>query len=71
MNSHLRKLGELAAKDTNLGYHNDSYTSAVAKQIVRDLKQEFGKIRWIGEDEGWNKAIEAVTKEISTRYGVS
>lgn len=70
MNQHLRKLGEQAAKDINLGYHTDAYTSALAKQIVLDLKFEFAKLRWIGKDDGWDSAIESVVKEISIRYGV-
>lgn len=70
MNQHLRKLAEQAAKDINLGYQTDSYTNAITKLIVRDLKQEFAKIKWVGEDDDWNKAIEAVVKEVSTRYGV-
>lgn len=70
MNQHLRKLAEQAAKDINLAYQTDSYTNAITKLIVRDLKQEFAKIKWVGDDDGWNKAIETVIKEISTRYGV-
>lgn len=70
MNQHLRKLAEQAARNVDLNYPGDAYPSAIAKEIVRDLTTEFTKIKWAGEDEAWDKAVAAVIKEVSTRYGV-
>ena len=68
MNSHLRKIAQQAAKNVDLVYPGDAYPSALVKLIVADLQQEFKKIKWAGQDDGWDKAVAAITKEISHRY---
>ena len=42
---------------------------ALTKAIVKDLTDELGKVKWMGGDEGWDKAIDAVKKELKSRYG--
>jgi hypothetical protein len=70
MNTHLRTLAERASREIDLTYPGDAFPSALAKLIIRDLNSEFAKVKWMGDDEGWERAIKAVTKEISDRYGV-
>lgn len=70
MNTHLRTLAERASREIDLTYPGDAFPSALAKLIIRDLNGEFAKVKWMGDDEGWERAIKAVTKEISDRYGV-
>lgn len=38
-----------------------------AQEELFDLRKELNRITWIGADEGWNKAIEAVREEIAKR----
>jgi hypothetical protein len=47
----------------------DAYAIALTKAIVKDLTDELGKVKWMGDDEGWDKAIDAVKKELKSRYG--
>jgi hypothetical protein len=70
MNTHLRKLADRASRDIDLTYPGDAFPAALTKLIVRDLVEEFGKVKWMGDDEGWDKAIKAVSKELTERYGV-
>jgi len=69
MNSHLRNLAQQASRKIDLTYPGDAFPASLANSIVKDLDSEFAKIKWVDDDEGWNRAIEAVRKEIKTRYG--
>jgi len=70
MNSHLRSLAERAARDIDLAYPGDAFPNAIVKHIVKDLTAEFAKVKWMGDDEGWERAVKAVSEEIKKRYGV-
>ncbi len=70
MNSHLRSLAERAARDIDLIYPGDAFPNALAKHIVKDLTAEFAKVKWMGDDEGWERAIKAVVKELAQRYSL-
>ncbi len=70
MNSHLRSLAERAARDIDLAYPGDAFPNAIVKHIVKDLTTEFAKVKWMGDDEGWERAVKAVSEEIKKRYGV-
>lgn len=70
MNSHLRTIAERAARDIDLTYPGDAFPNALAKHIVKDLTAEFAKVKWIGDDEGWERAIKAVVKELAQRYSL-
>lgn len=70
MNQQLRQLAQQAARQIDLTYPGDAYPVALTKNIVNDLTAEFSKLKWAGEDEGWDRAIKAVQKEILQRYGV-
>lgn len=70
MNNHLRKIAEKASRDIDLTYPGDAFPAALTKLIVKDLCEELQKVKWLGDDEAWDKAIKSVSKEISERYGV-
>lgn len=69
MNTHLKNLASKAARNIDLAYQGDAYPQELARLIVRDLVDEFNKLKWAGEDESWDRAIKAVQKELQTRYG--
>jgi len=68
MTPRLRDLAQRAARDIDLTYPGDAYGRALARRIVEDFVQELGKVRWMVEDDGWDKAIKAVQKELNSRY---
>ena len=68
MTPRLRDLAQRAARDIDLIYPGDAYGRALAGRIVEDFVQELGKVRWMGEDDGWDRAIKAVQKELNSRY---
>lgn len=70
MNNHLRTIAEKASRNIDLTYPGDAFPSALTKLIINDLTTEFAKVKWMGEDEGWERAIKAVSEEIKKRYGV-
>jgi hypothetical protein len=69
MNPHLKNLASKAARNIDLAYQGDAYPQELARLIVRDLVDEFNKLKWAGEDESWDRAIKAVQKELQSRYG--
>ena len=69
MNPHLKNLASKAARNIDLAYQGDAYPQELARLIMRDLVDEFSKLKWAGEDDGWDRAIKAVQKELQTRYG--
>lgn len=70
MNGHLRVIAERACRQIDLTYPGDALPSAIAHHILKDIYEELGKLKWAGEDEGWDRAIKAVREELATRYGV-
>ena len=64
----LDKILNDAIKNIDSAYKDMAVCRSIAKHIVKDLDTELTKIKWVGDDEGWNKAIEAVRKELKTRY---
>ena len=70
MNNHLRTIANKASRDIYLDYMVDDYAIYLTKAIIKDLTDELGKVKWMGDDEGWDKAIQAVQKEIKSRYGL-
>jgi len=63
-------MAERAARDIDLAYPGDAFPNALAKHIVKDLTTEFAKVKWMGDDEGWERAIKAVVKELAQRYSL-
>jgi hypothetical protein len=70
VNQRLFELAKQASKDVDLVYQGDAFTVAFARNLVKDLIDEFSKVKWMGNEEGWDKAIEAVKKHIKERYGI-
>lgn len=66
--SNLDKILSDSIKGIDSAYKDMAVCRSIAKHIVKDLDNELSKIKWVGDDEGWNKAIEAVRKELKTRY---
>lgn len=57
-----------SAKDVGLVWTGDALPYAVVRNVIADLDNEFGKIKWVGADESWNLAIEAIRKELKDIY---
>lgn len=68
MNNHLRNLATKASRDIDCAYMGDAYASSLTKAIVKDLTDELNKIKWVGDNEGWNNAVDALKKELKARY---
>lgn len=68
MKNNLQNIINAACKEIDLAYTGDAFPNALVRHLVKDIDNELGKIKWVGDDEGWNKAVEAVRKELRTRY---
>lgn len=68
--SNLDKILSDSIKGIDSAYKDMAVCRSIAKHIVKDLDSELSKIKWVGDDEGWNKAIEAVRKELMNRYKI-
>lgn len=66
--TNLEKILTDAIKGIDSAYKDMAVCRSIAKHIVKDLDGELSKIKWVGDNEGWNKAIEAVRLEIKNRY---
>jgi hypothetical protein len=66
--SNLDKILTDSIKGIDSAYKDMAVCRSIAKHIVKDLDNELSKIKWVGDDEGWNKAIEAIRTELKTRY---
>lgn len=66
----VEQIAEKACKQIDSGYKDMALCRAMVRELIKDLDQEFNKVKWIGDDDGWNRAIEAVRKEVKNRYGV-
>ena len=67
-NQLIERIAEASARQISSGYKDIALTRAIINQVVLDLSGEFKKIKWMGDDEGWNNAIEAVQRELQNRY---
>ena len=66
--SNLDKILVDSIKGIDSAYKDMAVCRSIAKHIIKDLDSELSKIKWVGDDEGWNNAIEAVRKELKSRY---
>jgi len=64
----LRQIAEQAAKDIDLNYPGDAYPRALARRLVEDYVLELNKVKWIGDDDGWNNAVKAIQADIKKRF---
>lgn len=68
MNSRARKIIDKSAKDVGLVWTGDALPIAVVRNVLADLDNELGKLKWVGENEDWNRAVEAIRKELKDIY---
>ena len=68
--SNLDKILSDSIKGIDSAYKDIAVCRSIAKHIIKDLDNELSKIKWVGDDDGWNKAIEAVRKELKGRYSL-
>lgn len=68
VNAKLTAVTDSVRRQLSLAHVDQVLVAAIARTIVSDLTGEFGKIRWLGNDDGWNQAMLAVTNEIQNRY---
>ena len=66
--SNLEKILSDSIQGIDSAYKDMAVCRSIAKHIVKDLDTELSKIKWVSDDEGWNKAIEAIRTELKTRY---
>lgn len=55
--SNLDKILSDSIKGIDSAYKDMAVCRSIAKHIIKDLDNELSKIKWVGDDEGWNKAI--------------
>lgn len=68
MNHRARKLIDKSAKDVGLVWTGDALPFAVMRNVIIDIDNELGKIKWVGSDEGWNLAVEKIREELRDIY---
>ena len=68
MNESARRIAQQAARDVDLTYPGDAYPSAIIRRLVEDYVLELNKLKWIGEDDGWNQAVKAIQTDIKKRF---
>jgi len=68
MNTLVRQLAEQAGRDVDLQYPGDAYPRALVRRLIDDYVAELSKVKWINDDDGWNKAVKAVQADLKKRY---
>jgi len=70
MNDLTRRIAQQAARDVDLSYPGDAYPNAIVRRLVENYVLELKKVKWIGDDDGWNKAVKAVQDDMKKHFGV-
>ena len=68
MNELARRIAQQAARDVDLTYPGDAYPNAVIRRLVEDYVLELNKVKWIGDDDGWNQAVKAIQLDLKKRF---
>jgi len=68
MNKRCRSIIDKSAKDIGLIWTGDALPASVIRNVIADLHNEFGKLRWVDQDEGWNRAVEKIREELKSIY---
>jgi hypothetical protein len=68
MNDLARRIAQQAARDTDLMYPGDAYPGAIIRRLVEDYVLELNKLKWVGDDDGWNQAVKAIQADIKKRF---
>ena len=74
MNERIKELAEKAGSThkQNLGvyqFYTDELEKFV-KLIIKDIADDLGQIKWLGDDDGWDWAIDTVRKDLIKQYGL-
>ena len=68
MNDLTRRIAQQAARDVDLSYPGDAYPNAIVRRLVEDYVLELHKVKWIGDDDGWNQAVKTIQADIKKRF---
>ena len=68
MNDSARRIAQQAARDVDLTYPGDAYPGAIIRRLVEDYVLELNKVKWIGDDDGWNQAVKTIQADIKKRF---
>ena len=68
MNDLTRRIAQQAARDVDLTYPGDAYPNAIVRRLVEDYVLELNKVKWIGDDDGWNQAVKTIQADIKKRF---
>lgn len=68
MNRRARILIDKSARKVGLVWTGDALPYTVLRFAIEDIDNELGKLKWVGEDDGWNNAVEAIRKELRGIY---
>jgi len=68
MNDLTKRLAQQAARDVDLMYPGDAFPRAVIRRLVEDYVLELNKLKWVGDDDGWNQAVKAIQADIKKRF---
>ena len=68
MNELARRIAQQAARDVDLSYPGDAYPNAIVRRLVEDYVLELNKVKWIGDDDGWNQAVKTIQADIKKRF---
>jgi hypothetical protein len=68
MNDLTRRIAQQAARDVDLSYPGDAYPNAIVRRLVEDYVLELNKVKWIGDDDGWNQAVKTIQADIKKRF---
>lgn len=68
MNKRCRSIIDKSCKDIGLIWTGDALPAAVIRNVIADLDNELGKLKWVGTDESWNLAVEKIRQELREIY---
>lgn len=69
MNDLTKRIAQQAARDVDLSYPGDAYPNAIIRRLIENYVAELNKVKWIGDDDGWNKAVKAVQSDMKKHFG--
>jgi|DEB19_MinimDraft_3_1074340.scaffolds.fasta_scaffold00951_28 hypothetical protein len=68
MNKRARQLIDKSCKDIGLVWTGDALPASIIRNVIVDIDNELGKIKWVGADESWNLAVEKIREELREIY---
>ena len=68
MNKRARLIIDKSCKDIGLVWTGDALPASIIRNVMADLDNEFGTLKWVGADESWNLAVEKIRAELRDIY---